>query len=141
MLLKTCLKCNIKIPYSEKYCNKCKDKVKEEKKQYLKYYDENIRDKKSIEFYNSKEWNIVREQVKQRDNGLCLMCLKNNKTASYDVVHHIIELKEDYSKRISKHNLLCLCHECHNIVHTEYKKSKKSKEVIQLMLLNLIKER
>ncbi|MCS4471110.1 HNH endonuclease [Clostridium botulinum] len=79
--------------------------------------------------------------MKQRDNGLCLMCLKDKKIVPYDVVHHIIELRQDYNKRIKKHNLLCLCHECHNIVHTEYKKSKKSKEAIQLMLLNLIKEK
>ncbi|HGG0416546.1 TPA: HNH endonuclease [Clostridium sporogenes] len=141
MLLKTCSRCNIKIPYSEKYCNKCKDKIKKEKKHYLKYYDENIRDKKSMEFYNGKEWNIIREQVKQRDNGLCLMCFKDKKIVPYDVVHHIIELREDYSNRINKDNLVCLCHECHNIVHTEYKRSKRNKEAIQVTLLNLIKEK
>ncbi|WP_377897049.1 HNH endonuclease [Gottfriedia sp. OAE603] len=31
-----------------------------------------------------------------------------------DVVHHIVEIKADWSKRLEKKNLKAMCHGCHN---------------------------
>lgn len=125
-LKKLCRKCGCLISMVEKYCSKCTDKYLEEKKESNKLYDKRYRDKKSTEFYHSREWNVVRERVRQRDNGLCLLCLSNKKVRSMDVVHHIEELKTKYSKRIDVNNLICLCSKCHNVVHGEYDKGNKS---------------
>lgn len=79
-----------------------------QKKADTKYYDKNIRDKKCTAFYNSKEWGIVRDNIKYRDNGLCLLCLQDRQKNYSDMVHHIIEIKEDWSKRLDRNNLISL---------------------------------
>lgn len=124
-LKKMCPKCGGLISIVEKMCEKCTDKYLEEKKESDKLYDKRYRDKRSAEFYHSKEWNVVRERVRQRDNGLCLLCLANKNIRSMNVVHHIEELRTNYSKRVDVNNLICLCSKCHNVVHGEYDKGNK----------------
>ncbi|PAE58568.1 HNH endonuclease, partial [Bacillus licheniformis] len=34
-----------------------------------------------------------------------------------DMVHHIVEVKQDWSKRLDLSNLESLCNACHNKVH------------------------
>lgn len=131
-LKKICPKCGCLISISEKYCLKCREEYLEEKKQTNKIYDEKYRDKKTTKFYHSKEWNVIREQIRQRDHGLCLLCLANKKIRSMDIVHHIEEIKESYSKRLDKDNLICLCSKCHNVVHGEYNNGDKEEMQEQL---------
>ena len=135
-LKKLCSKCGILISISEKYCEKCTEKYLEDKKISNKLYDKQYRNKRSTEFYHSKEWNIVRQQAIQRDNGLCKLCLSNKKIKSMDIVHHIEEIKDNYSKRLDIDNIICLCSSCHNTVHTWY--STNNKEEIQRELRRLL---
>ena len=59
-------------------------------------------------------------------NGLCLMCYFKYKILTIaNVVHHIVELKEDYTKRLDEDNLITLCHSCHNILHGNYTDKEK----------------
>lgn len=132
-LKKTCLKCGTLINYDKKYCSKCLEKNKIEKKQDNKFYDKYYRDKRSTEFYHSKSWLGVREDIKARDTGLCKLCLLNKKIKYMDMVHHIIEVKEDYSKRLDKDNLICLCNSCHEWVHRQYKNVKQKEKVVELL--------
>ncbi len=37
-----------------------------------------------------------------------------------DTVHHIEELKEDWSRRFDKDNLISLCESCHQKIHKKY---------------------
>ena len=54
-------------------------------------------------------------EVKQRDRFLCQICLRNlYNTISWlnyktVEVHHIVEIKEDYNKRLDVDNLITLC--------------------------------
>lgn len=81
------------------------------------YYRHHRKDKREQQFYNSKEWKKVREVRWQMDNGLCQECIKYNKITLADAVHHIVELKEDWSKRLDIDNLMCVCDRCHNNIH------------------------
>ena len=106
------------------YCDKHKveylEILKKQKVERDKRYDENVRktrDKKYHEFYKSDEWERVKKAILVRDKGLCQWCYKQGKLKSADVVHHIVELKQDWSRRLDPSNLVSLCHECHNRHH------------------------
>ncbi|QKE75929.1 HNH endonuclease [Arthrobacter citreus] len=81
-----------------------------------KRYDQYKRDQRSKSFYDSTLWKKVRDSVMRRDLGLCQQCKREDKVILADVVHHIVEVKVDWSKRLDKNNLEALCHSCHNKV-------------------------
>lgn len=129
---KMCSRCHKLIGILEQ-CN-CIDK------QRYKDYRNTRTDSKELRFYNSREWKVARVKVLELDNHLCLHCYLVDKTIRQaDTVHHVIELKEDYSLRINKNNLISVCNSCHQIIHNEYKKNKINKEKMINKLFNLIK--
>lgn len=99
------------------YCEEHSHTAEEKKVERHKQYDKYARDKKSKEFYHSKEWTKLRKVAMVRDYGLCQECLKENKIISADVVHHIAEVRKDWDNRLVLENLTCLCHGCHNKIH------------------------
>lgn len=84
-----------------------------------KRYNTNTRyNDKYMEFYHSKEWRSKRKQVLLRDKYLCQSCLRKGyvnpvKKGQRFYVHHIIELKDDWNKRLDMNNLETVCAECH----------------------------
>ena len=73
-------------------------------------------------FYNSTAWKRTREQALIRDMYLCQQCLKDGIVNDKQlIVHHKIEIKEDWGKRLELENLETVCTQCHNRIH----KSKK----------------
>lgn len=152
---KMCPRCNkVMIPLEEKYCDECKEKAIKAREEYYKENKEQIderkrkqwreykagrTDKKEQAFYNSKSWLMTRDYIKGKYNGLCLMCLLEDDKVNYtDIVHHIIEIKEDWNKRLLVDNLVPLCQHHHWYVHTEYNKNKYSKQDMQERLLKLL---
>ena len=67
-------------------------------------------------FYNSKEWEKVRELARIRDNYLCQVCGRPS-----DIVHHITMLTpnniDNHNISLNLDNLMCLCINCHNKIH------------------------
>ncbi|WP_270940892.1 HNH endonuclease signature motif containing protein [Romboutsia lituseburensis] len=124
-LKKMCARCQKIIDYGNRYCKECQEIEDAKNKQRCRNYNKNKRDKESQAFYNSKDWKSVVEVVKNRDKGLCLHCLFNNKISYYNVVHHIEELNENKDKALDIDNLICLCHSCHAKIHREYKTENK----------------
>lgn len=63
-------------------------------------------------FYNSKEWQAVREYCLMRDKYLCVKC-----GSPAEEVHHKIHLTAanigDRSITLNPQNLACLCRDCH----------------------------
>ncbi|MDT9345599.1 HNH endonuclease [Clostridium perfringens] len=132
---KICPKCNMRIiNHNEKYCDKCLSKVTERHKEYKRFRI----DEKEQKFYSSSEWLNKRAIIKDIDNGFCILCLSNNEIRPMNTVHHIIELKDDWSLRFENNNLICLCESCHQKVHKSYKISEFSKENTQKYLRCLI---
>lgn len=127
MMYSLCIKCGDKIPYKQKYCDKCKPKAEAEREQIKKVKskkynsDRYIRDKESDSyrlFYLSKAWKSKRREILRRDNFECQICkaLFNYKAATD--VHHILNLRDHYDKRLDSNNLISLCNECHTLVYS-----------------------
>ena len=131
---KFCKLCNRNlIDIKERYCNSCKAKIGIRHSIYKK----DRKDTKEQKFYSSKEWLRVRDIIRGLDNNLCLMCLDKNELNNSGTIHHIEELKDNWSKRFDKDNLISLCESCHQKVHRKYL---SNKEEIQHELRVLIKK-
>lgn len=139
-LKKLCSKCNKVIKYGTTRCNECEAKHNEQKKSDYKYYDLNIRGKDTHDFYNSPAWKKVKKAIRVRDNGgMCVMCMKENRIKFADLVHHIDPIKDNYDKRLSYSNLICLCNKHHKQVHAVYDTNEANKSIMQKKLVNMIK--
>ncbi|MED1206159.1 HNH endonuclease [Heyndrickxia acidicola] len=83
--------------------------------------------------YNTARWKKARKTALVRDNYLCQECLRRGLITQGNTVHHIIPLREDFSKAFELDNLETICMECHNREHPEKsggkKKVKNSPEV------------
>lgn len=67
-------------------------------------------------FRSSKEWQLKRGSIKERDKSLCQICIRslyNTIERQYNFncvqVHHIKSIKTNWKKRLEDSNLLCLC--------------------------------
>ena len=129
-LIRLCPICHGKVDYGKK----CKCEIDKQKQKYRQYkYDR--KDKKEQVFYSSSEWIRIRNYVKSKQLNCCLFCwFKDNIFNDCDLVHHIIELKEDWNKRIDVNNLICLCSHHHKFIHDLYNKSEKDKEEMRRFL-------
>ena len=104
--------CNELIDYRNKFCEKHKELINQSNKDYERYRNE--RDKTYIQFYQGRVWKSTRKSVMLEYDYLCQECLRQGYYQQANVVDHIIELKDDWSKRLDKSNLIPLCHSCHN---------------------------
>src|SRR5699024_5228817 len=105
--------CRELIKSSERYCEKHRGVVN---KRYNKArYESNP---EYMAFYNSKAWRDIRYQALLRDEFLCQHCLEEGRYVEADLVHHIVETVDDWSKRLDIDNLVSLCEASHNWVHS-----------------------
>ncbi len=111
-----CSKCGDKIQAGTK-CERC---TKETYRQYKHYR----KDKKEQQFYTNNQWRTLSEIIKRRYLGMCLCCWGKGIIEMCTTTHHIVELKEDWNRRLDKDNLIPLCSSCHGKVHKEYIKNK-----------------
>jgi len=137
--LKIC-RCGKLIPYTQKRCEECEAKQVEREAQRNREYKMARQDRDIQAIYNSKTWKMMVIIIKNRDNGLCLLCASEKKIGYYDTIHHIIELKDDITKAFNKDNLITLCESCHQKVHKAYKISKLSKQQMQEKLFKILIE-
>lgn len=70
-------------------------------------------------FYNSSDWQRIRQQVLQRDNYECVRCKSLGKVGSPDFVHHIKHLTKYPELGLTLSNLETLCHKHHEDEHPE----------------------
>lgn len=136
--LKKLCRCGKVIDYNKRYCDDCRDKYRQEKTERNRYYDKHIRDKREVAFYNSPEWIKTREYILNKYKGLDLYAFfisKEEEIVYADPVHHIIELKEDWNRRLDLDNLIPLNDSNHKMIHSMYK---KDKEGTQRLLFKLI---
>ncbi|WP_427340638.1 HNH endonuclease [Caloranaerobacter sp. DY30410] len=120
------------------YCEEHRILAEQSRKEMNKYYDENIRDKRAAAFYNSSEWQRIRETVLNKYKGLDLYAFFIDKKIIYaTTVHHIEEIKDNWNKRLDIDNLFPISESNHNKIHALYKKDKKG---TQKMLKELLKK-
>ena len=128
MLMKIC-KCGRKLKQEEK-CE-C------EKKRYKKYNEE-YRDRIKATFYGSESWRKLSEKVKARATGLDEYVLKyESRIEKGKIAHHIIEFEENEEMSMKEENLIYVSERTHAMIHSEYKKSEKSKIEMQKKLISI----
>jgi len=74
--------------------------------------------------YSSQEWSEVTKKVWKRDNAKCQRCNKEKENEVEFHIHHIIPFEVE-EKRMDIDNLILLCKECHNWVHSSKNKNNK----------------
>ena len=112
--LKPCNKIGCNILTRERYCDKHTVLSCEGRKETDRYYNKYKRNKVINSFYQSREWRMLRAEVMRRDKGLCVNCLKQGKYSQAKSVHHIVKVKDDWSRRLDMDNCKALCDRCHN---------------------------
>jgi 5-methylcytosine-specific restriction endonuclease McrA len=132
--------CTVLVNIGTTYCLIHQQEYEERQKQRHKEYKAGRNDKELEQFYKSKEWIVVRDSVKIRDKGLCLMCLADSVINYYQTIHHIVEVKDDWNQRLDIDSCLSLCEHHHQIVHKAYKRDSISKINMQQKLRELIKK-
>lgn len=80
--------------------------------------DRRARDTAADRFRNTNAWKVKRKYVRERDNHLCQVCIRNLHNTytqySFDTqVHHIVPILDDYNKRLENSNLISLCRQHH----------------------------
>lgn len=117
--LVSCSSCG-RIHDSKFICNS----KKERKLQYAR-----IRREKKKDPRNSRRWQKTSSHIKDRDKGLCQMCIRELYMTEYmkkynytDLsVHHILPLKDREDLAFADHNLITLCSYHHNMVEDNSK--------------------
>lgn len=101
-----------------KYCGRIHDsKYKCPNKPIRKSYKKTEEDK----FRNTQAWKRKRNYIKDRDKGLCQVCIRKlyNTLKQFNYidieVHHITSLREDYELRLDDDNLITLCKYHHEL--------------------------
>lgn len=129
--------CNKLVPQGVAYC-KAHTYTKAERQ---KEYDSSCRNQVSKAFYNSNEWKAARVRALARDTGIDIyLYIIEGKIVHANMVHHIIELTEDYSKRCKLDNLISVSDRTHKTVIDKAYKDKTKKAQMQDTLRECIEE-
>lgn len=135
MVMKLCARCQKLIQAPNRYCDNCRVSVEQQVEQYKQKSNNRYnrqRDKKYIQFYNSKAWRILSKKYRDK-HYLCEECQKEAKQNNeYSIqlseeVHHIDPIKtpEGWERRLDWDNLKALCHIHHDIAEGRFKGKRK----------------
>lgn len=126
-IYKHCSRCGKRIEAGTT-CQCLKDRHKE--------YDKYSRDRRSKQYYNSGEWEAVREHVLQLDEGIDVyVYMTQSIVIRADTVHHIVPLKENWNLRSNEDNLISLNHDTHSMIEQQYRKNKNEmQEALKAMV-------
>lgn len=137
MIYRKCTQCHVRVPEYSK-C-KCEREIRRES---LRLYDErrmmDERSKASAIFYKGATWLRCRNSVGNRQYWIDLIEWNKGNIVEVEVFHHIIEVKEDWSLRLDRDNIIGLTQRNHMRVHAMMSKSDKDKALIQDALRELI---
>lgn len=113
MILKRCNKpgCVEYIPRNQTppYCTA-------HQRQRNREYDK-TREPHIVAFYRSAKWRKLRSMILAASNNMCVPCLERGELTHADTVHHLIEVREDWSKRLERSNCIAVCRACHEAFH------------------------
>lgn len=116
MLSKICSYCGKRIPIVSS-CT-CMVKLKNKAQKHYKYNDD------VKKFYSTKGWDNTREQCISECYGIDFYSFFVLNQIEYgEVVHHIIPIVDDYSKRLNIDNLIYLTERNHKLIHSLYEHS------------------
>lgn len=123
-IYKRCGRCGKRLPSGTK-CECLKERHRE--------YDKYTRDKVTDAFYHSDEWELAREDAKAYYTGIDIYSYYVLDKLEYgQTVHHIIPLRDDWSKRVDKRNLIYLTESNHQLIHKAMREGRYN-EMIELL--------
>lgn len=115
-IYKRCSRCGKRIP-SGSTCPCVKQRHRE--------YDRYSRDQRSRDFYTSKEWELGRAAALDADDGIDVyLYMTEGIVVVADTVHHIIPIRDDWSKRLDIDNMISLSSDTHSMIEQIYKRDK-----------------
>lgn len=101
----------------QRYCEAHVKLAKQQEAERERLYDRQQRDQRIVKFYHSLEWQALRLRALERDAYLCQPCLREKRITRADTVHHIVPIKQDFSRRLDPSNVESVCRACHNRLH------------------------
>lgn len=112
---KVCASVGCKKVTTSRYCHSCKiqeesrrkENAKSRARSSAKRYDDKYK-----KFYGSSKWKELRTNKLKKD-PLCEDCKSNGFIRAGMDVDHIVEIKDDFSRRLDMTNLKTLCRSCH----------------------------
>lgn len=135
--LRPCKKVGCHNLTRERYCETHSNIEIENKAISNKYYDKYKRNKKHDSFYKSKDWLSVREYILVSYNGIDIYeYYTTGIIRPARVVHHIIEIEEDWGRRLDLYNLFPTTTDNHNKIDRLYRQDKK---MYQEQLFDMLK--
>lgn len=133
-------RCGALIPQNVKMCATCEAGQGSRMSRHMEY---NIyrRDKKAAAFYVCDEWRKTRAFALQLYDGLDIYAYYvQHRIVTADMVHHVVEIEEDWNRRLDIPNLLPLSNGNHGIISALYKKDEATKKQTQQLLYSIIAE-
>ena len=77
------------------------------------------------DFYQSKGWRLLRSNMTEYYFNMCVWSYYEYGVIKFgNQLHHIVEIKEDFTKRLDANNLILLSQEAHQMIHQMYKYDK-----------------
>ncbi|MCO7175548.1 hypothetical protein ACFP7A_00855 [Sporolactobacillus kofuensis] len=99
-------------------------------------YNRQRTDKREQQFYKSRQWEQLRQYLAGYYHGLCVYSyLVEHKIVPYYTMHHIIPVKDDWSKRFNSNCIIPLCESVHQRVEKAYREGRKKETQEQLFEL------
>lgn len=120
---KICPRCRSAIiDASETYCARCAESQQARKAARHREYDKLRRDKDATDFYHSAQWRHMVDYVRQVQGGVDVWSLyQDGRIITDDLcVHHIVEVRDDWERRLDAENLILLSRTTHRLVHGLY---------------------
>lgn len=122
MITKQCSFCGKWIPVDQT-CSCRAAVMKKRNRERHKDYDTHRRDREAASFYQSREWKDKRKAVLNLDQGIDVyMYMTDGIIIPADTVHHIVPLRDDWSKRLDRDNLMSVASSTHGRIEDEYKR-------------------
>jgi 5-methylcytosine-specific restriction endonuclease McrA len=112
---KVCAQAGCRTITTKRNCTTCQQKSDLKSKEYAKKRARKSTrslHKSNRAFYGSSDWKALRIRKLKKD-PLCQMCLPKGFLKDGMDIDHIVEIKDDYSRRLDISNLQTLCRSCH----------------------------
>ncbi|MFR1304108.1 hypothetical protein [Eubacterium callanderi] len=128
--------CRVLLPEDVQYCEKHAKVKQQDNRRRNRKYKQQRNDQKEQHFYKSEQWERCRQSAIVFYFGMDIYeYYTTGRIAEGYTAHHIVELKEDWSKALDVNNIIYLTESNHQLIHEKYKKSKKQ---VQRLLYDMI---
>lgn len=112
--------CHEIIPYDERYCKRHRHT---RNKEVYRERNTNPHEKRFQQFYRSTPWRKLSRRWLE-NHPVCVECLREGVIRKADVVDHVEEIRDDFSKRFDENNLQSLC-DYHHIIKSKREREKR----------------